>query len=330
MSRICIDLAVFDAAVPFALVIDPDGRVGHVGPTFEKIAPGALGRPIAEVMRFVRPAAVPDQATLLMLAGRRMRVELLDETGRRAGDTPLLMRCAVVPLADGRALVVMSLGADPSLALRRHRLSAQDFAETDSTVDMLFLHEAHGVVLREFKRLGARLDDARAAAEEEAATDKLTGLRNRRAMDRLLQRLTRQKGAVFGLMNLDLDFFKAVNDTLGHAAGDRVLERVGVILREEVRRGDTVARVGGDEFMLVFAECSDVALLERIAARIIARLEQPIDWEGNACHISGSIGIAMSSFYDRIDVERLIADADEALYASKRAGRARHSVALPA
>ena len=330
MTQICVDLNVFDGALPFALVLDTNGRVCHVGPTFEKIAPGALGRHLSEVVRFVRPAAAADLQALLLQCGVRMRVELLAEAGRRGDDAPLLMRGAIVPLADGRGVLSLTLGPDPSLALRRHRLTAQDFAKTDPTVDMLFLHEAHTVVLREFEKLGARLDEARAVAEEEAATDKLTGLRNRRAMDMLLTRLTRQKGAVFGLMHLDLDYFKAVNDTLGHAAGDRVLERVGVILREEVRRGDTVARVGGDEFMLVFAECADVALMEKIAERIIARLEQPIDWEGNPCRISGSIGIAMSSFYERLDAERLIGAADEALYAAKRAGRAQHAVAVPA
>ncbi len=82
--------------------------------------------------------------------------------------------------------------------------------------------------------------------------------------------------------------------------------------------------------MLVFADSSDVPLMEKIAERIIARLEQPIDWEGSPCRISGSIGITMSSFYELLDAERLVADADEALYAAKRSGRARHSVAVPA
>lgn len=330
MSDICVDLRILDEVLPFAIVIEPCGRVSHVGPTFEKIAPDATGRNLAEVMRFVQPATNADLPTLLAHVGRRMRVELLAEAGRRDDDAPLPMRCTVVPLDDRRGLAILSLGADPGLALRRHRLTAQDFSETDPTVDMLFLLEAYAVVLQEFERMSERLDIARAAAEQEAATDKLTGLMNRRAMDILLHRLTRQKGAEFGLMHLDLDYFKSVNDTLGHAAGDRVLERVGVILREEVRRGDVVARVGGDEFMLVFADSSDVPLMEKIAERIIARLEQPIDWEGSPCRISGSIGITMSSFYELLDAERLVADADEALYAAKRSGRARHSVAVPA
>ncbi|WP_339642939.1 GGDEF domain-containing protein [Jannaschia helgolandensis] len=329
MSVISVEMSTLDHALPMALLFEACGTVTHVGPTFEKIAPGAVGKGLAGVMNFVHPQFSGSCADVLRYSGRKLRVELRHEANIPPGEGLSTLRGTVVPLSDRRGLINLALGADPGVALKRHRLTARDFTATDPMVDFLYLIEAHAMVLSEFERLSERLDQARSAAEEAAVTDKLTGLRNRRAMDDHLGRLTVGAGPAFGLMNIDLDYFKSVNDTMGHAAGDRVLEEVARILRQEVRSGDMVARVGGDEFMLLFENCADVGLLQQIAGRIIQRLEVPIDWQGQECRISASIGITMSSYYDTLDAERLVSDADSALYASKRAGRARHSVARP-
>ncbi|SFJ57099.1 diguanylate cyclase domain-containing protein [Jannaschia pohangensis] len=328
MTAISLDLAVLDGVVPMALIFDQNGIVEHMGPTLAKMASNRPGAHLSEILDFRQPRIHPTFEAIMPWMGRRLKVAVRAPAGSE-DRRPTPLRCVAVPLADGRCVLAMSLGADPTPQLRRHNLSANDFSDVDPTVDLLFLLEAHRIVLEQFGHLSDRLEQARLAAEEEAATDKLTGLRNRRAMDLHLERLTRQRKPNFGLMHLDLDYFKAVNDTLGHAAGDRVLEQVAVILRQEVRRGDMVARVGGDEFILVFDDCSDLDFLKGIAARIIDRLEQPIDWQGHECRVSGSIGITMSSFYDTLDPDQLIADADKALYSSKRAGRARHAVATP-
>lgn len=329
MTDIPISADVLRSALPMMVIIESGGHVIDAGRTLAKLAPGIVGQPIARVIRIVQPEMPAQFGRIARLIGRRLLVQLPGEAGGGQGIEPTVLRCAAMPLADGRQLLNLTFGADPTQALRRHKLTAQDFLATDPMVDFLFLQEAHAVVLAEFQRLSDRLEAARLSAEEEAVTDKLTGLRNRRAMDMLLQRLTRQDGVEFALMNLDLDYFKRVNDTLGHAAGDRVLEEVAAILRDVVRQGDMVARVGGDEFMIVFDDCSDATLLETIAARIIEQLERPIEWQGELCRISGSIGITMSKFYDPIDPARMITDADAALYASKRRGRARFSLATP-
>lgn len=315
---------------PMMIAFDPDGRVTSVGKTLDRMAPGAVGQPIREVLRFVYPAVPPDAASLLGKVGRRLRIQLLAEANVPDGEPAIVLRGAVVPLQDGSGFLKLSLGADPALALSRHRLTARDFAETDPMVDYLYLIEVHGLLYSEYESLSDRLDHARAEAERTAVTDKLTGLHNRRAMDAHLSKLSYPGGRPFGLMHLDLDYFKSVNDTLGHAAGDRVLEEVAKILREEVRGDDMVARMGGDEFMLVFGDCSDVELIRRISDRIIRRLEQPIDWEGHSCQISGSVGITMSTYYETLEPDRLVSDVDAALYASKRAGRAQTSVHNPA
>lgn len=174
-----------------------------------------------------------------------------------------------------------------------------------------------------WQTLNQRLQGAKAVAEQEAYTDTLTGLLNRRALDPVMRRLI-AGGQEFALMHLDLDYFKSVNDTLGHAAGDHVLRRVAQILLEETRDGDTVIRTGGDEFVLIFAERTSEAELSRLTGRLIRRLEAPIAFNGEVARISGSIGTTRSSSYATPRLAVMMDDADLALYAAKQAGRGRH------
>jgi diguanylate cyclase (GGDEF)-like protein len=148
-------------------------------------------------------------------------------------------------------------------------------------------------------------------------------------MDHTLGRMLLERGRPFGLMHLDLDHFKRVNDHLGHAAGDHVLTQVAQVLRREVRSDDMVARIGGDEFILIFEGVTDPDVLGRIADRVIARLMRPIPWGERFCRVSASIGIAVSDDAAAADVAALLERADGALYLSKRAGRARHELAPP-
>jgi GGDEF domain-containing protein len=139
-------------------------------------------------------------------------------------------------------------------AVRRYGLTVADFAATDLTIEMLYLVEAKSAVMEELRHLNLRLHGAKAAAEEQALSDTLTGLCNRRALDLGLGALV-QQGQTFGLMHLDLDYFKQVNDTHGHAAGDAVLRQVALVLREETRASDLVARVGGTSLCWCFPAC---------------------------------------------------------------------------
>jgi len=323
-AGLALDVAALGRLMPLHLRVGPGGHLRGAGPTLAKLLPAdAMGRPLLEVFDVTRPRGLVPPETggggawapnLGLLTGARLKLALKapPNTGFKG---------LAVPLDAGEGwLLNLSFGIGVAEAVREHRLTDADFAATDLAIEMLYLLEAKSAVLDELRRLNLSLHNAKTAAEEEAMTDTLTGLRNRRAMDAALATLT-ASGTPFGLMHVDLDFFKQVNDTLGHAAGDHVLTEVARILTEETRGGDTVARVGGDEFVLLFPGLSDPQVLERIGERILARIEQPMRHEGQPCRVSASIGLTVAG--PGISPDRLLSDADRALYASKRGGRGR-------
>ena len=120
-----------------------------------------------------------------------------------------------------------------------------------------------------------QLQQAKSTTEHQATTDQLTGLKNRRAMSTAMDQLI-TVGRPFACMHLDLDYFKSVNDTYGHAAIDTVLQRVADVLNTETRSTDVVARVG-DEFVLLLDGITDGETLDKVAKRIITQLEVPVD-----------------------------------------------------
>jgi diguanylate cyclase (GGDEF)-like protein len=157
--------------------------------------------------------------------------------------------------------------------------------------------------------------------EHQALHDPLTGLPNRLLLadriDQALARGTRQSGRV-AVLFLDVDLFKVVNDSLGHAAGDQLLVEVSRRLAGVVRPGDTLARFGGDEFVIV---CDNVPLdeVEGLARRAASAVRETFHFDGRPVNVSASIGIALSSA--TTDSDSLLRDADAALYRAKAAGR---------
>jgi diguanylate cyclase (GGDEF)-like protein len=303
--------------MPMYLLLDPDGRALGYGPTLARVLQGAAvhGARFEDLFEVRSPGGAVTVQDVLARTGNRFRLQL--RGGARSGLRGLGMRIG----SDGRILMNLTF-VDLIAAVRDHALSDADFAATDMATEVLFLAESNASVSRELKGLTLRLEGARVAAEEEAMTDPLTGLRNRRAVDLVLERLCRAR-ANFGLLHMDLDYFKAVNDTLGHAAGDFVLENVGRILREQLRAEDCAARIGGDEFVMIVAGRSDSATMMTIANRIIAQIREPMSFEGQIARVSASIGVVRSLNCKDSVPAHMIAAADRALYAAKRAGRGR-------
>lgn len=157
--------------------------------------------------------------------------------------------------------------------------------------------------------------------------DVLTGLPNRMLFqDRLQQEIisaTRRK-TQFAVLFLDLDGFKEINDTLGHAAGDRLLQTVAGRLSATVRKGDTVARLGGDEFILLLRGAKAGAGLDKVACKLIERVAVPYELNGQTANVTASIGISLFPD-DAHTVETLMHHADAAMYCAKQAGKNRYA-----
>ena len=160
---------------------------------------------------------------------------------------------------------------------------------------------------------------------QHANFDLLTGLANRhRFQDQLEHELMRaaRTQQPLALMYIDLDGFKAVNDSLGHHAGDLLLLQVAGRLRNCVRETDTVARLGGDEFAIILPDLKELAIIDRIGHTLLERLQQPFELDGRTAHISASIGVALWPRDGRTPTD-LIHHADRAMYEAKRLGRNR-------
>jgi diguanylate cyclase (GGDEF)-like protein len=179
--------------------------------------------------------------------------------------------------------------------------------------------------------LAGRLAVALSASEHEAELfrrahfDALTGLPNRQLFfDRLYQATAqaRREERKLALLFIDLDRFKSVNDTMGHALGDELLKETAFRLSASVRETDTVARLGGDEYVVILPHVGGVLDIEAILDKIVAMLARPFALDGREASISASIGVAI--FPDNAaDAESLLQNADTAMYAAKDTGRAR-------
>lgn len=191
----------------------------------------------------------------------------------------------------------------------------------DLTVNNMTLHDGQYFVgiLRDITDRKVIEDKIRLMAHY----DHLTGLPNRSLLfDRLqlvLAQANRHKQKVAALF-LDLDGFKSVNDTYGHDVGDLLLQEVARRLLNCVRESDTVARIGGDEFVILLTEVTEKEDVAQVAAKIIASLADPVALKNAVCHIGGSMGIALFPD-DAKDGETLLKKADDGMYHAKRMGK---------
>ncbi|WP_156103958.1 GGDEF domain-containing protein, partial [Acidithiobacillus ferrivorans] len=191
---------------------------------------------------------------------------------------------------------------------------------------LVFLLIAFGLSLTAYRRilfLDRRWELQRQTFERtlttQATHDVLTGLPNRDGLrlvfDQALARTERQE-RLLAVGFLDLDAFKPVNDIYGHAAGDDLLKEIARRLQDAVRRTDTVARMGGDEFVLLLEGLRDMNELDQVLARLQAAIAQPFHIKGKIVSIQASLGLTLYPF-DEGDADLLLRHADQAMYAAK-------------
>ncbi|MEM8698142.1 MAG: EAL domain-containing protein, partial [Pseudomonadota bacterium] len=259
----------------------------------------------------------------------------LQQTGRVARK---LLLALLLLAGAAAAAVLIQLTLRMQTTVRAIVAATEKLTSGDISADNLGLgidlnsQDEIGRVGRSLDRLIGFVQDISAARDELrtlSVLDPLTSLPNRRGLDELVEEWMRGEHAipVLTAMHIDLDHFKAVNDTLGHDAGDHVLKISSERMRAAIRSDDVVARVGGDEFVVLLPGLDDLGQLAQIAQRIIAGLSEPISHEERICQIGASIGIAIGGAYNGIDdPDELLKAADLAVFKSKANGRGKFSV----
>ncbi len=240
------------------------------------------------------------------------------EQNLNASIQPLIWRVA--------AVTALTLGLSLLLALALARRVLTTVHDINAAAQSLY--EGRPVIIpqvqfREAEAVGSALEQASAAMHKitfAAQHDHLTQLANRGLFLEIAQHqlaLSQRNGLSFAVVAIDLDHFKAVNDTQGHAVGDAVLVEAARRIELAVRTSDTAARLGGDEFMVLLC-ATDPAHAQATAQRMVEALSQP--YPMTPCHVSASAGVALYPEHGAT-LEALIAAADRALYAAKGAGR---------
>jgi Amt family ammonium transporter len=277
-------------ATPEATVIEHRGRVLHVNREFMQLfgycSAECVGQELVELI--VPVGRVHEREMMLHTLRQNGRAAV--ETRRRARSGEEIDVCVLI------ARLQLGGGAMGTLVTYRD--------------------------IRRQKQESARL-------QHSARHDSLTGLANRalflETVGLTLARLRRRPDRSFAVIFIDLDGFKHVNDSLGHAAGDTLLLEVAARLRRCLRPQDTVARFGGDEFALLLDDSGGEHEVHAVAARIQAEVQVEIKLDGVEARVSASIGIAVATPWSE-STEELMLHADSAMYAAKSAGGGRHVV----
>ncbi|MEG4967126.1 EAL domain-containing protein [Microcoleus sp. B6-A1] len=284
--------SLIENATDITIILDAEGIFRYISPSVKRIlgyAPHqAIGRSALEIVH-------PDDSATIT------------ETLHKAIKNPKRSQCPV----EYRV---------------RHRNGSWCYVEAVAT-NLLYDPAVKGIVINCHDITQRKLAEEQLL--HDAFHDALTGLPNRSLFtDRLehaLRMAKRRKDYLFAVLFLDLDRFKVVNDSLGHAIGDQLLVSIARRLEACLRPGDTVARLGGDEFVLLLEDIEGINEATTIVNRLHKKITSPILLDGHEVFITASIGIALSSG-EYLEPTTLLRDADTAMYRAKELGRSRHEV----
>jgi diguanylate cyclase (GGDEF)-like protein len=266
--------------------------------------------PCLEAYRSGRPVAVPDLAV----------DDNFPQFSPRAVQSGLAAVFTFPMGLDGHRFGALDLYRDAPGPLDQHDMeSAQVLAD----VAAAYIHNARG---------RADANDTLDALRQRSLHDALTGLPNRTLLkERIEQAVARASRThqVVAVLFVDLDRFKGVNDKFGHQVGDQLLVAVAARLRRVLRAGDTLARLSGDEFVIMCEALDKPEMAERVAERVAESFLQPFQLDGDTLQITASVGLAFCGPGEEIP-ETLLRDADFAMYQAKQAGGGRHQISDPA
>ncbi|MEG3166284.1 EAL domain-containing protein [Sphingomonas sp. PB2P19] len=284
--------------------------------------PVTIASGVQEFLRVLQPrtSALPEMATAVLILNEDRHVEYANASAEALFSPVDPIGCTLAALfascgATGGDNVLAAEDADVEVAPMRLQLA--DDRLLDCTLRSL---SSGGFVLS--------MDDVTTYVRnaELADRDALTGLANRKALrERLVERLAAaaRKGQATAVLYVDLDRFKAVNDTLGHPIGDALLRKVAERFKSALRDGDIVARIGGDEFAVIQSDAPQPAAATALASRLVDLIGRAYAVEGHMLHIGASVGIAIGPG-DGSEPDALLKNADLALYRAKADGRGCH------
>jgi diguanylate cyclase (GGDEF)-like protein/PAS domain S-box-containing protein len=303
-----------------------DAAVGVVAATCE--APyTALALREGDGLRLAARVGWPDRTEIISLDPRSSHAAYALHVG-----TPVIIDdFAVEHRFDGSVLAAFGVSSGMSVAVAGESGESYGVLNVHSTElrafttdDIAFLASVANVLTGAIRRAAAARD-----LRHQSLHDPLTQLPNRALMlDRLRQGIARSRrdGSTLAVLFCDMDDFKYVNDTLGHEAGDRLLAQLAPRLRGALRTTDTLARFGGDEFVMLCEGLADPAEVVAVADRVLAACARPIDLGGTEFVPTASIGIALADAATCTDPEALLRDADVAMYRAKTRGKGRYEL----
>ncbi|MDQ8728940.1 EAL domain-containing protein [Bradyrhizobium sp. LHD-71] len=313
---------VCEAAVKGAKFTSTTIFLAEPGDDFFRVA-GSAG-PNVDIMRSRRyspRADFPEGRGLTGTAYRTGKPSVANDT--RANEKAVRWPYPVLPRRSSKAGAALPLYGQRGVAGVLLFMAAEKGAFTDEFVELLQrLAENVSHALRTFDRADEQRE-AEKRIEYLATHDSLTGLPNRVMFNQLLDqsiKVARRNASKCAVLFIDLDRFKIINDSLGHAAGDALLVEVAGRLRSCLRESDVVARLGGDEFVVILNDVRDRNAIEATGRKILACLLPSMHLEGHECRTTGSIGIAI--YPDNgTDAQALTRNADIAMYAAKEYGK---------
>ncbi len=315
-------------AFPFAFAINRDKRIIRTGELLPRICPEVSQLPLLDDC-FVAPRDAIgglDFDELLSTEGSLLILH------RRQGPPAPPLRGQWMQLDDQHLLFLGWPWVTTFGQLSEMGITLSEIPPHNPLVEMLMLLQTNRSAMDDARELAEalrlrreQLEIANRELAHRAYHDALTGLPNRLMLrDRVTQAIARaqRNQTRLAVLFIDLDRFKTINDTLGHRTGDLVLCAVAERICEQVRKTDTVAREGGDEFLVLLEEVGTPEHAAMVAGKLLKRLDEPHRVDGRAMHCSGSIGVAMYP-EDGADAEELIRHADAAMFESKGEGRNR-------